>query len=180
MAKFKQVIVLLSIILIFNSSAIAQESPGFFKSCGQISTIMYSSAIAAMATVAAAIRGPQCEEIQLSKTCTATFYGQGDGFGSGTTACGNKFKPLRENTVAIKTSDSGGFFSKSLCGKKALVTTKDPISGLTKTVEVKITDSGSMGGRTSRRCMDLSYRAASELGIVRRGIASNTTIKVCK
>lgn len=177
MAKF---VAFISTILIFGSTAQAQLEQGFSGKCKNLSLGLYSNAMAVMTAVSSAIRTPECEEIQISKTCTATYYGKGDGFSSGTTACGDKFKPLKENTVAIKTPKSGGFFSKSLCGKKAFITSKDPTTGKSKTVEVRITDSGSMGGTTSKRCMDLSYRAANELGIVQRGVASNTTIKVCK
>ena len=175
-----KLIVLVAATLIFLPTAQARTANGFLASCGQFSSALYANALAILTAASSAVSGPKCEEVQLSKTCTATYYGKGDGFASGTTACGDNFKPLKENTVAIKTAAGGGFFSKSLCGKKALVTTKDPSTGKSKTVEVRITDSGSMGGKTSKRCMDLSYRAANELGIIKRGVASNTTIKVCK
>lgn len=171
----------LAVVLFVSSAGQADEADpqAFCSSCGSTFSSLVNSALAVVGAISEKAI-PNCQEVQIAKTCTATFYGKGDGFSSGTTACGNTFNPLLENTVAIKTAKNGGFFSRSLCGKKAFITTKDPISGMTKTVEVRITDSGSMGGKTSRRCMDLSYRAAHQLGIIKRGVASNTTIKVCK
>lgn len=175
MAKSRQIFLLAAISFVLSPKAYAAGTCSLNSSASLVSSVLLLST-----TVSQTQRQPDCEEVQIAKTCTATYYGKGDGFESGTTACGDKFRPLKENTIAIKTAKNGGFFNKSLCGKKAFVTTKDPKTGRSKTVQVTITDSGSMGGTTSKRCMDLSYRAATELGIIQRGVASNTTIKVCK
>jgi rare lipoprotein A len=92
---------------------------------------------------------------QRSAQVRASYYGKGDGFAGKQTACGEIFDP-QKLTAAHRTYP---------CGTKLRVTSG--ASG--KSVVVRVNDRGPF---IKGREIDLSYRAAREIGIVEQGEAA--------
>lgn len=105
--------------------------------------------------VSATVAPGPSHDVKTEKKVEATYYGNNDGFAGKKTASGEVFNP-EELTAAHRSLPFG-----------TKVAVENPETG--KEVEVKINDRGPYSGKAQ---LDLSYKAAKELGITKDGKAA--------